>query len=117
MKKLITLVACLAFLLVAMPVMAKKGENSGKAPVKVTLCHFIEANDVIPFGFGPVPTVDLWFGKAISVSQNAVEDHLAHGDSEAGFFGEVAAGPIAAFIEAGANLPAADCYMVKPMAN
>jgi len=117
MKKLITLVASLAFLLVAMPAMAAKPGNPGKAPEKVDVCHVIEANDVIPFSFSGPPTVMLHFGKVISVSENAVDVHVEHGDSTTFFSGDTAAGPIAAFREAGAKLPAANCYLVKPIVN
>jgi len=109
MKKLITLVACLAFLLVAMPVMAKKPEKVQK----VEVCHVIEANDVVedfrlpnwPSGF----VVDLHFGKVISVSQNAVDAHLVHGDNTTYAEGQ---GPIDLFIAAGVHLPAANCWVV-----
>jgi hypothetical protein len=75
--------------------------------VKVDVCHIIAANDVIPFGPEPVM---LYFGKVISVSENAVDAHLAHGDSTSFWYGEEAAGPINQFREAGATLPAANCY-------
>jgi len=68
MKKLITLVACLAFLLVAMPVMAGKSSNSGKASEKVDVCHVDE------YGV---------FHK-INISENAKDKHLEHGDAEIG---------------------------------
>lgn len=111
MKKLVTLVACLAFLLVAMPVMAVKPGNPGKAPDKVEVCHVIEANDVVHGFWG---AVDLHFGKVISVSENAVDAHLAHDDDTVFSFGQ---GPIDQFISVGFHLPAANCWVNKPMAN
>jgi len=106
MKKLLFVSLAFAFILaMSVPQAMAKGE-------KVDICHIIEANDVIPFG--PAPVL-LYFGKVISVSENAVDAHLDHGDSIHFWSGEVAAGPINLFREAGANLPAADCYYgVKP---
>jgi len=124
MKKLITLVACLAFLLVAMPVMAGKPDKPGKAPDKVEVCHVLEENDVVPFG----PRF-IHFGIAINVSSNALAGHERHFDASEegydtgevnifgkpimvrGFFGDIAAGPIGAFRNFGFNiLSNTNCY-------
>lgn len=107
MKRLL-FVFCVVGLLAALPMshLAFAGKPEEK-PAKVAICHIIAANDVIPFG-----PVLLYFGKEISVAPAAVPAHEAHGDSTKFFGGEEAAGPIAAFREAGANLPAADCYIV-----
>jgi len=110
MKKIIvSFLVVASFFVVAMPAMAK--------PEKVKVCHVIEANDVIPFSFSGPPTVNLHFGKVISVSEMAVEAHTGHGDSTSFFGGDEAAGPIDAFKAAGANLPAANCYTVTPIVN
>lgn len=113
MKKILMLVT-LAFVF-AMPAMAAKSD-------KVDVCHVIAANDVIPFGFGPVPTVDLHFGKIISVSPNAVGTHEAHDDDTVfhqydpnpDVHGEN--NPIDVFRDVGFHLPAANCWIVKPLA-
>ena len=115
MKRLLILlcvVALLASLSFSHLALAAKKKPAQK---KVAICHIIAANDVIPFGFHGVPTVLLYFGKEISVAPAAVPAHEAHGDSTTFFGGEEAAGPIAAFQAAGANLPAADCYVVGPL--
>ncbi len=112
MKRLLILL-CVVGLLAAIPLSHLAA--AGKAAEKVQICHIIAANDTIPFGFGEVPTVLLSFGKEISVAPAAVPAHEAHGDSTTFFGGEDAAGPIAAFQAAGANLPAADCYVVGPL--
>ncbi len=76
---------------------------------KVAVCHVIAANVVISFG-----PVKLYFGKEIQVAESALEAHLAHGDFDS-FWGantepDSSTGPINAFREAGAKLPAANCY-------
>lgn len=75
---------------------------------KVDVCHIIEANDVV-YGFWGTQ-LDLYFGKVISVSENALPAHLERGDLTEFWAGETAAGPIATFQAAGVHLPAADCY-------
>ncbi len=101
MKKLLVVSLALAFVLAMFIPQAMAGG------VKVEICHIIAANDVIPFF-----AVNLSFGKVISVSENAVAAHLAHGDSERPFFENTVA--IEAFIAAGAHLPAANCYIINP---
>ena len=76
---------------------------------KVDVCHVIAANDVISFG-NEEHWVDLYFGKEISVSENAGDAHEAHGDSTSFWGDDDAAGPINKFREAGAHLPAANCF-------
>ncbi len=73
--------------------------------VKVDVCHVIAENDVIQF-----EPVELFFGKVINTSENAVDAHLEHGDFTAFWGGKEAADPINAFREAGAHLPAANCF-------
>jgi hypothetical protein len=117
MKRLVIILCVVGFvtaLMLSHSATAKPAGDSGK-PEKVSICHIIAANDVIPFGSGPVPTVLLSFGKEISVAPDAVPAHEAHGDSTTFIGGETAAGQIAAFRDAGANLPAADCYVVGPL--
>jgi hypothetical protein len=75
---------------------------------KVDICKVTPSNDVIPFF-----SVDLYFGHMISVSANSAN---AEQDVLGTWSGEDAAGPIAAFIAAGANLPNADCYVSVPAA-
>ncbi|HUS73482.1 MAG TPA: hypothetical protein VMY06_10495 [Sedimentisphaerales bacterium] len=111
MKRLL-IVVCVAGFIAALPL---SHSAMAKPKAKVAICHIIAANDVIPFSFQGPPTVLLYFGKEISVAPAAVPAHEAHGDSTTFFGGDVAAGPIAAFQEAGANLPAADCYVVVPL--
>lgn len=121
MKKLLHLCLALAFAsaMVGTEAMAGNKAPKVKAPkvkeekvkevkeVKVDVCHIIEANDVIPFGPAPVY---LSFGKVINVAEDAVDAHLEHGDSTAFWSGDAAAGPINIFREAGAHLPAANCF-------
>ena len=77
---------------------------------KVDICHIIAENDVIPFGPAPVM---LYFGEVESIAEYTVDAHEEHGDSTA-FWGPdtvpSATGPINMFREAGAHLPAANCY-------
>jgi len=72
---------------------------------KVDVCKVTPSNDAIPFFAGV-----LYFGHENSVSSNSANQPY---DGPA-FFGEEAAGPIAAFQEAGAQLPNADCYIWVP---
>ena len=71
---------------------------------KVDICHVISANDVILF----LGVLNLHFGKVISISGNAVDAHLAHGDNTIFFQNETS---IPAFRAAGAHLPAANCWV------
>lgn len=48
-----------------------------KPAAKVDICHVNSANDIIDFGNGDFVA----FGRVISVSENAVDAHEAHGDS------------------------------------
>ena len=96
------LFACLAVALVSALHVSRAMAHSDK----VEVCHIIAANDVIPFLGG----VDLLFGKVITVSPKAVAAHEGHGDSTCFFPPEDAAGPINLFREAGAQLPAANCF-------
>ena len=109
MKKLAVLTAVLAFvfaLFVPQAIAGKKVEKVVK--VKVDVCHIIAANDVV---YGFLNSVnDLYFGKVISVSESALDAHLAHGDYDCSWSGDAAAGPIDLFRENGVNLPAANCY-------
>jgi len=117
MKRLVVVLSLAGFMAALVLSHAAIAKPKGDQPEKekVAICHIIAANDVIPFGFGPVPTVSLSFGKEISVAPEAVPAHEAHGDSTVFFGGDAAAGPIEAFRAAGANLPAADCYVVGPL--
>ena len=110
MKKLLFLGLASALVLASFVPQAMAGKVEKIA--KVDICHIISANDTIPFGPAPVW---LYFGKEKSVAASAVPAHLDHGDSTTYWGGEAAATPINQFREAGANLPAADCYYgVKP---
>ena len=102
MKKLIVLSIALVFVFAMFipQAIAKKDKV-----VKVDICHVIAANDVIPFG-----PVELFFGKVISVSPRAVDGHLGHGDFDCFWASEGAETAINLFREAGAHLPAANCY-------
>ena len=108
MKKLLHVFLSLVF---ASAMVGTEAMADNKAPkvkeVKVDVCHIIEANDMIPFGIAPVY---LYFGKVISLSEDAVNAHLAHGDSIVFFGGNKALGPIYQFRELGAHLPATNCY-------
>jgi len=106
MKKLLFVSLASAFVLAMFVPQTMAGEKvKAEEKVKVDVCHIIAANDVIQFG-----PVELYFGKMNSISENAVDAHLGHGDFTSFWGGDVAAGPINAFREAGAHLPAANCY-------
>jgi hypothetical protein len=110
MKKLVLVIALTMIALLLFAGLASAGG------AKVQVCHVIEANAVVyDFELFPgAPLMDLYFGKEISVSENALETHVGHGDSSSFLGGETAAGPIATFQAAGVQLPAADCYVVVP---
>ncbi len=72
MKRLLIMLCLVAFL-VALPM---SHSAFAKKPAKVEICHVNSANDILDLG-----TVVITFGKVIEVSENAVEAHLAHGDS------------------------------------
>jgi len=73
MKRMLVLFCVVAFL-IALPM--SHSVFAGKAD-KVAICHLNSANDVIDLGpFGVIA-----FGKEIEVSGNALDAHLAHGDS------------------------------------
>lgn len=75
MKRVIVIAAVLA-LLFGLPM--SHFAFAGKGPAaKVDICHVNSANDVLELEDGFVVT----FGKVISVSENAVAAHEAHGDS------------------------------------
>ena len=104
MKKIVLVIALTMIALLLFAGLASAGGE------KVAVCHINAANDVVESFLGS--TNDIYFGKEISVSPNAVEAHEAHGDVGYGvWFGADAAGPIAAFQAAGVHLPAADCYI------
>ncbi len=102
MKKLVLIVLAAALIL---PLVGSQARAKKEEQVKIDICHVISANDVIPFY-----NVFLYFGKVKSVDESAVDAHLAHGDFTNFWGGDEAAGPINAFREAGAQLPAANCY-------
>ena len=73
MKRMLVLLCVVAFL-IALPM--SHAVFAGKAE-KVAICHLNSANDVLdlePFGV-------IAFGKEVEVSENALDAHLAHGDS------------------------------------
>jgi len=102
---LLLVVGLLAALPLGNAALAKKGEK----PQKVKICHVIAANDEIPFQIWGI-TGTLYFGKEITVAPEAVDAHLAHGDSLKYVPPETAAGPLQLFRDAGAKIPAANCY-------
>ena len=109
MKNLLHVFLALALALAFASAMAgNKGPKVKEVKeVKVDVCHIIETNDMIPFGIEPVY---LYFGKVINLSEDAVNAHLAHGDSIVFFGGNEALGPIYQFRELGAHLPATNCF-------
>jgi hypothetical protein len=108
MKKLLFATLILVFILALFvpQIMAKSKKPKKEKPIKVEICHIIETNDVIPIIAGNT----LYFGKVIEVSEETLITHLKRGDYSEFWAGEEAAGPINLFREAGANLPAANCY-------
>lgn len=56
---------------------AKKNKNRGARPAKVEICH---VTDSAPWPYDTDPRYMAVVGKMISVSENAVKAHLAHGD-------------------------------------
>ncbi len=107
MKKLIflSLILGLTFVLFAPQAIAKKPAKVAK----VDICHLIKANDVV-YGFYGV--VDLYFGRVINVSENALAAHEAHGDSTLFSEGQ---GPIDTFRGVGYKLPNANCWVAVPI--
>ncbi len=75
MKRLI-IVVCVAGLLAALPMSHLVAAGKGPAP-KVDICHVTDSVD----GLGAGGNVTLIVGHVINVSENAVDAHLAHGDS------------------------------------
>jgi hypothetical protein len=75
MKRLIAVLCVVAFV-VALPLshVAAAGKGKGPAP-KVDICHATDAFDV------PQNEFTVIVGHVITVSENAVDAHLAHGDS------------------------------------
>jgi len=80
MKRMLILL-CLVGLIVAVPLShsafaAKKKKAKKKDPnVKVSICHATDSFDVPTNGWTQI------VGHVITVSENAVDAHLAHGDS------------------------------------
>ena len=74
MKRLIV-VLCVVGFIVALPMshLAFAGKPEGK-PVKVDICHATDSAAMMSGG-------TLIIGHVINVSENAVDAHLAHGDS------------------------------------
>lgn len=72
MKRLLVILTVVA-LVVALPTLQAK--PSGERPVKVDVLHATDSAVVNPAG------VVLIVGHVINVSENAVDAHLAHGDS------------------------------------
>jgi hypothetical protein len=107
-KKLLYVFLVLAFASAMVGAEAMVGNKTPKVKeVKVAVCHIIEANDMIPFGTAPVY---LYFGKVIKLPEDAVNTHLAHGDSTIFIGGYKALGLINQFREFGAHLLATNCY-------
>jgi hypothetical protein len=75
MKRLCVML-CVAGMLAAIP-LCGVASAAKKAPAKVQICHVNSANDVVYFDDGTM----MVFGRVIEVSENAVDAHLAHGDS------------------------------------
>ena len=74
MKRTLVLL-CVVGLLVALPLSHSAFAKGAKAPAKVEICHATDAFDV------PTNEFTLIVGHVISVSEKAVDAHLAHGDS------------------------------------
>ena len=104
MKRFLVLLAMVAMLLAA-----PMAHLASAKPIKkkVDICHVNSANDIIL-----VPKRGLVaFGKVISVSENAVPAHVAHGDS-AVFFSlplDEELRDLAKFL----GIKNADCFFVK----
>ncbi|MEJ2702725.1 MAG: hypothetical protein P8Z79_09825, partial [Sedimentisphaerales bacterium] len=75
MKRLFIML-CVAGVLAAVP-LCNVASAAKKAPAKVEICHVNSANDVVYIEGGAA----IVFGRVIEVSENAVDAHLAHGDS------------------------------------
>jgi hypothetical protein len=76
MKRLL-LVACILAFLAALPASHLALACHGPAS-KVSICHVNSANGV---GFDATTGAQVFFGRVINISENAVAAHLAHGDS------------------------------------
>jgi hypothetical protein len=73
MKRIIILLCVVAFI-VALPLSHVAVAGKGPAP-KVNICHK-------PQYVGSLGGVDYYAGNIISVSENALDAHIAHGDSD-----------------------------------
>ena len=77
----LTVLSCLAGIILTLPLsqsaMAAKKKNKGTPPAKVKICH---VTDSAPWPYDTTPRYMAVVGHIISVSENALEAHLAHGD-------------------------------------
>ena len=104
MKRLIVILCVVGFA-AALP-MSHSALAAKKAPAaKVRICHVNSANDVVVFN----ETYSAMLGRVTEVSENAVNAHLAHGDSEVFFpLSEEVRTWIEEVYEI--SVPNADCY-------
>jgi len=96
MKRVILGSAVLALL--AIPV----GTSADMPPTKVDVCHMNSAKESIVF-----PGFSFTFGRIISVNENAVRGHRAHGDAD--IFEDLTPTARAGFVSSGIRLPNANC--------
>ena len=78
MRKTVIVLMVLAALLLVLPV----GGAVAKPAPKVDICHVNGANTPL---VDVVPGLTMYFGQVISVSENALPAHLAHGDAVDGW--------------------------------
>lgn len=84
MKKTL-LVMAMAIALVLSMMAAALAADHEKGADRVTICHVNEANDVVYGGAGNA----IYLGRLITVSEHALDAHLAHGDSETDELGDL----------------------------